>query len=103
MFKKKKKKNETQNNNNKQLPESSFSSLVLMLATGVYTNLGLIADPVTKKTKTDLPIAKNTIELLDVLNRKTKGNLTKEEEGFLLNILSDLKMKYVETKKKEGK
>ena len=103
MFKKKKKKDETPNNKNKQLPESSFSSLVLMLATGVYTNLGLIADPVTKKTKTDLPIAKNTIGLLDVINEKTKGNLTKEEEGFLLNILSDLKMKYVETKKKEGK
>jgi len=101
--KNKKKNKESQDAQNQQLPEASFSSLILMLATGAYSNLGLVPDPVTKETKTNLSIAKNTIDLLDVLKKKTKGNLTKEEEGFFLNILGDLKMKFVETKKKEEK
>lgn len=98
-----KKNTEKQSTEHQQVPEVSFSNLVLMLATGTYTNLGLVPDPLTKKTKKDLAIAKNTIDLLDILKKKTKGNLEKEEEGFFLNILSDLKMKYVEIKKKEGK
>ncbi|MCK4235263.1 DUF1844 domain-containing protein [candidate division WOR-3 bacterium] len=101
MFKKKNK--EKENNKHQQLPEVSFSSLILMLATGVYANLGLVPDPLTKKTNKNLTLAQNTIELLDILKKKTKGNLTKEEEGFFMNIVSDLKMKFVELKKKEGK
>ncbi|OQX52548.1 MAG: hypothetical protein B5M53_08220 [Candidatus Cloacimonas sp. 4484_209] len=97
MFKKSKKGEE------QKLPEASFSSLILMLATGAYAHLGLVEDPLTKKVNKNLPLAKNTIDMLDVLKKKTKGNLTKEEEGFFINILGDLKMKYVEIKKKEGK
>jgi len=84
------------------VPEASFSNLVLMLATGVYTSLGIMPDPISKKTSMNLPIAKNTIDLLDILRKKTQGNLTKEEEGFLINILSDIKMKFASIKKKEG-
>lgn len=97
-----KKKDKNQEKEEQQLPESSFASLILMLATGVYSHLGLVPDPLTKKTNKNLPLAKNTIDILDVLKKKTKGNLTKEEEGFFLNILSDLKMKYVKINK-EGK
>jgi hypothetical protein len=103
MFKKKKKKDKKEGDSQQPLPDTSFSSLVLMLATGVYANLGLAPDPLTKEVEPNLPLAKSTIELLDVLKKKTKGNLTKEEEGFFIHILTDLKMKFVEIKKKEGK
>ncbi len=88
--------------NKAEAPEPSFSNLVLMLATGVYTSLGIVPDPITKKTNKNLPIAKSTIDLLDILRQKTKGNLTKDEEGFFLNILSDIKMKFAKIKNKEG-
>lgn len=103
MFKKKKKKDKKEGDCQQQLPETSFSSLILMLATGVYSNLGLAPDPLTKETEVNLPLAKSTIELLDVLKKKTKGNLSTEEESFFINILSDIKLKFVEIKKKEGK
>ncbi len=101
MFKKKQeaKKEKSQ----QEVPEASFSSIILMFATGAYSQLGLVPDPLTKETKVELALAKNTIDLLAILKKKTKGNLSKEEEGFFLNILNDLQMKYVEIKKKEGK
>ncbi|TES91074.1 MAG: DUF1844 domain-containing protein [Candidatus Cloacimonadota bacterium] len=100
MFKKKTKKIK---NDSQQLPEVSFTNLILMLATGAYSNLGLVPDPLTKKKEKNLSLAKNTIDLLDILKKKTKGNLSKEEKGFFLNILGDIKMKFIEVKKKEGK
>lgn len=99
-----KKKQEAEKGKSQQeAPEASFSNLILMLATGAYSQLGLVPDPLTKETKVELFLAKNTIDLLNILKKKTKGNLNKEEEGFFLNILKDLQMKYVEIKKKEGK
>lgn len=98
------KKKETKEGKTRQeVPEASFSNLVLMLATGAYSQLGLVPDPLTKQTKVELELAKNTIDLLAILKKKTKGNLGTEEKGFLMNILNDLQMKYIEVKKKEGK
>jgi hypothetical protein len=99
----KKGKNGNKGKNQQEVPEASFSNLVLMLATGAYSQLGLVPDPLTKETKVDLAIAKNTIDILNILKKKTKGNLAKEEEGFFLSILDDLQMKFIEIKKKEGK
>ncbi len=86
-----------------EVPEASFSNLILMLATGAYSQLGLVPDPLSKETKVELALAKNTIDLLIILKEKTEGNLSTEEKGFLENILNDLQMKFVEIKKKEGK
>jgi hypothetical protein len=101
MFGKKKAKKEGKSQ--QEVPEASFSNLVLMLATGAYSQLGLVPDPLTKETKVELALAKNTIDLLIIIRKKTKGNLSTEEKGFLDNILKDLQMKFVEIKKKEGK
>jgi len=98
-----KKETEKEGKTQQDVPEASFSNLILMLATGAYSQLGLVPDPLTKDTKVELELAKNTIDLLVILKKKTKGNLSTEEKGFLVNILKDLQMKYVEIKKKEGK
>lgn len=102
MFSRKKKEKKEQEKT-QQVVESSFSSLILMLATGIYTNLGFVPDPITKNKNKNLELAQNTIDILDTLKKKTQGNLTKEEEGLLLSILHEVKTKYVEVKKKEGK
>ncbi len=62
--------------------------------------LGLAPHPQTGKTETDLTMARFNIDLLDVLQEKTKNNLQKEESDFLNNLIADLRMKYVEHSKK---
>ena len=82
------------------LPEVNFISLIYSLSTSVLVHLGLVPDPSSNLTKKDLAQAKQTIDLLTMLQEKTKGNLTKEEEGFLKEVLYDLRLKYVEGSKK---
>jgi hypothetical protein len=82
-----------------ELPEASFSSLLLMLATGSLQNLGLVSNPMTQKVEKNLPLARHTIDTLGILKEKTKGNLQKEEESFLDSLLYDLRMKYMEISK----
>ena len=83
-----------------QLPEASFPSLVLTLGTGALQHMGLVENPITKKLEKDMRLAKHTIDMLDMLKKKTKGNLRKEEEKLLSELLYDLRMKYVKAKGK---
>ena len=77
------------------LPEIDFFSFVLSLSTSAFIQLGVVQDPVTKQSAKDLPLAKQTIDLIGMLKEKTKGNLTSEEEKLVDNILYDLRMRYV--------
>ncbi len=80
------------------LPEISFINLVFSLSTSVFIQLGEIQDPVTQQLDKNLPLAKQTIDLIGMLQEKTKGNLTSDEEKLLENILYDLRMRYVKAK-----
>lgn len=82
---------------------SNFIQLILSLAGAAQINLGIIPNPATGKVEKNLKVAKDTIELLDTLKEKTKGNLTKEEEALFEHLLYECRMKYVEESKKEGK
>ena len=77
------------------LPEISFINLVFSLSTSVLIQLGEIQDPVTQQLDKNLPLAKQTIDLIGMLQEKTKGNLISDEEKLLENILYDLRMRYV--------
>jgi hypothetical protein len=57
--------------------------------------LGEIEDPISQQTAKNLPLAKQTIDLIGMLKEKTKGNLTPEEAKLIENILFDLRMRYV--------
>jgi hypothetical protein len=57
--------------------------------------LGEIEDPVSQKRAKNLPLAKQTIDLIGMLREKTKGNLTPDEEKLTENILYDLRVRYV--------
>ncbi|MCB0378115.1 MAG: DUF1844 domain-containing protein [Bdellovibrionales bacterium] len=78
--------------------EASFSTLVLSVASSAAMSLGLAPNPSTGNTEIDKEMAKFNIDLLEVLQTKTENNLTDEEEKFLKQLLSDLKMKYVAVK-----
>ena len=83
------------------IEKATFLSIVMRMATGAYISLGLVPDPTTEKTNKDLEISKYLIDSLIILREKTIGNLDKEEEGYLNNIIQDLELKYV--KEKESK
>jgi hypothetical protein len=77
------------------LPEISFTNLIISVSTSALIQLGEIQDPMTQQSAKNLPLAKQTIDLIGMLKEKTKGNLTPEEEKILENILYDLRMRYV--------
>jgi len=79
------------------LPTVDFSGLILSLGTSVMLHLGLVEDPATgARVEPDLPVARHTIDTLEMLAEKTRGNLTDEEQELLTNILTDLRMRFVE-------
>jgi len=81
-----------------QLPEINFPTFIISLNASALVNLGAIEDPASGKKVKDLPIAKQTIDILSMLEEKTRGNLTEEEEQILKNILYDLRIIYVKEK-----
>jgi len=77
------------------LPEGNFAALISMLATQALFALGLLRINGQEERKPDLELAKYNIDMLQVLEKKTKGNLSKEEEIVLANTLNELRMDYV--------
>ena len=76
-------------------PEINFASFVLSLSTSVLYHFGEVPDPITNKKQRNLMLAKQTIDILGILKEKTAGNLAREEESLLTNLLYDLRMRYV--------
>lgn len=87
----------------KKYPPPSFSSFITSLASSALIGLGILPNPKTGKTEEDLDMAKYTIETLDILREKTRGNLTEEEEKIMTEIITELKIKYVEAVKRRSK
>ena len=77
------------------MPEVTFTAFVMSLNTSALFHLGEISDPTTGEKSQDLVLVKHTIDTLQLLEDKTKGNLTDEEQDILKNALYDLKMRYV--------
>ena len=77
------------------LPEIDFNSFIFSLSTSVLIQLGEIEDPFAQKLVKNLPLAKQTIDLIGMLKEKTKGNLSSEEEKIIEYVLYDLRMRYV--------
>ncbi len=79
-------------------PKLDFNALVLSLGSSVIVHLGEAPDPTSgqKREKPDFPMAQQSIDLLAMLQEKTRGNLTAEESQFLQNMLTDLRMLYVQ-------
>ena len=77
------------------MPVMDFSTFILSLNQSAFVHLGIIDDPATGQKNKQLVLAKQTIDLLGMLEEKTKGNLTEDESGMLKNILYDLRIIYV--------
>ncbi|MEA3432073.1 MAG: DUF1844 domain-containing protein [candidate division WOR-3 bacterium] len=83
------------------MAKPDFVSVIYFFATIALQHLGVVKNPLTDKVEKNLNLAKYTIDTLDLINEKTKGNLTKEEESLISSTLSDLKLTYVKEKERE--
>lgn len=79
-----------------ELPKLDFPTFVLSLTSSVLVHLGEIPEPETGQNMTNLPVAKQTIDILSMLEQKTAGNLDPQEDKLLKDMLFELRMKYVQ-------
>jgi hypothetical protein len=78
-----------------------FYTFILSLGSSVLIHLGDAPHPETgKPAERNLPLAQQSIEILAMLQQKTRGNLSPEEEKLIDQLLLDLKLRYVEASKR---
>lgn len=74
---------------------ASFVNFLMSIASNAASALGMMEHPVTHQREVDLELAKHWIDVLGMLQQKTRGNLSKQEEQIIESFLSDLRMQYV--------
>lgn len=75
--------------------ELDFSTFVISLATSAQVGMGTVPHPETNQAAQNLPAAKQMIDILALLQEKTKGNLTDDESSLLEQVLYTLRVHYV--------
>jgi hypothetical protein len=81
------------------LPHIDFATFILSLSHSALLHLGEAPHPETGQVEKNLALARQTIDLIGMLEEKTKGNLTGDEERLIGQILYDLRMRFVEMSK----
>ena len=76
-------------------PGIDFNTFVLSLSTSALVHLGVAGPDGTPGGEVNLPLAKHTIDCLEMLEQKTQGNLSGEEERLLHQVLADLRLRFV--------
>lgn len=79
------------------LPPVSFSTFVVSLASSAMASLGQ-----GPAREVDLAMARHSIDLLRILEQKTKGNLDEDEKKLLESVLYDVQVQFVEAQKRQG-
>ncbi len=85
------------------LPKIDFATFIISMSHSALIQLGETPHPDTQKLEVNLPLARQTIDLLGLLEEKTKGNLAGDEERLLAQVLYDLRMRCVEQEKRQKK
>jgi hypothetical protein len=78
-----------------KIPEIDFSTFIFSLNSSALMHLGILSQPGTEIKKVDLQSAKQTIDIMAMIQSKTKGNLTEDESNLLVNFVHELRMRYV--------
>jgi len=94
---------EQKNSSNEKEAESfqvDFPTFIMSLSSSAFYHLGDMPDPTTGKKELNLPAVQQTIDMLNMLKGKTKGNLKEDESKLLEQLIYDLQVKYVAKSKK---
>ena len=81
-----------------RMPNVDFSTFILSLYSSALVQLGEIADPITGKKEQNFDIAKQTVDIIIMLEKKTQNNLNNEEENLIKSLVHELRMAYVRKK-----
>ena len=81
------------------MPEVTFSAFIMSLNTSALYHLGEIKDPQTGQSEINYELARHAIDTLVMLKDKTRGNLNRDEEEMLKNIVYDVKLRFVKAVK----
>jgi hypothetical protein len=82
-------------------PAITFTAFVMSLATTAAVHFGDVADPVSGTSQANLTAAGQMIDILSMLQDKTKGNLTADESELVASLLYELRMRYIEASQSE--
>ena len=85
------------NDSNKDDFKMDFSGFILSLNASALIHLGEIPDPQSKERTVNLPVAKQTVGILELISEKTKGNLSEDEQKLIDDVIYNLRMKYIRT------
>jgi hypothetical protein len=86
---------------NTEKSASLFYSLLMTFQAAAMQQMGKMKNPMSDKIERDLQQAQLSIDLLDMLEEKTRGNLSEDETRFIKGILQELKLNYVDEISKE--
>lgn len=78
---------------------SLFSLLILSFGNAALVGIGIVPEPTTNTVSVNLELARHNIELLAMLQEKSKGNLSPQEQQLLDDLLYDLRLKFVDAKR----
>jgi hypothetical protein len=81
-----------------KMPEINFATFIFSLNSSALVHLGIIDDPASGSKSKNIAMAKQTIDILAMLQKKTLGNLSSDEENMLKSMLYDLRILYVKEK-----
>jgi hypothetical protein len=84
-----------------RMPKIDFATFIFSLNSSALVHLGIIGEPGSNSISKNLVLAKQTIDIIGMIEEKTKGNLTEDETQLMKNILHDLRMMYVKEKDKK--
>jgi hypothetical protein len=82
-------------------PEIDFSTLIMSFASAAMIGIGKVPDPVSGQMNKNLALAKQNIDIICLLQEKTKGNLSTDEVNLMESILYELRISYIESMKGE--
>jgi hypothetical protein len=79
-----------------------FTTFVLSIASAAYMGLGLVPPEAGQTASTNYDLAKQNIDLLEMIFEKTKGNRTPDEDRLIEQLLFELRMRFIESSKKKS-
>ncbi|MFO7750241.1 MAG: DUF1844 domain-containing protein [Desulfobacteraceae bacterium] len=92
------KEEEKRSSSKKSMPGVDFSTFILSLYSSALVQLGEMEDPATGQTSRNMELAKQTVDMIIMLEKKTRGNLDVEEANLMKSLLHELRMAYVRAK-----
>jgi hypothetical protein len=86
-----------------QLPKIDLTTFFLSISSAAYMGLGIIPGQNSSQPKVDLELARQNIDLLELMYEKTRGNRTSEEDRLIEQLLFELRMQFIEKQREAQK